>query len=217
VNGIRKTPSFTVNARCADTSAQGGGGSGEAALEASNKTNAASAGSSSGKSLDTLFNEDRTGLSSGFMKRMQPVFDDLNVDLSDVEVQFGGKSPCPPGNPCTVGNRIYMPGSAANPANYDQTAGNLVHELGHVVQFANAGGNAAGIQAILTRQFEETQMAIHMYGTAEARYWQTDPYLKNASLGTLTKIELSNPYFTLDAQADRFRDVLLASRGSYGF
>lgn len=60
-------------------------------------------------------------------------------------------------------------------------------------------------------------MAIHMYGTAEARYWQTDPYLKDASLGTLTKMELSSPSFTLDAQADRFRDVLMASRARYGF
>jgi hypothetical protein len=32
-NGIRKTASFTVNALCADTSAQGGGGSGEARVE----------------------------------------------------------------------------------------------------------------------------------------------------------------------------------------
>lgn len=32
-NGIRKVASFTASARCADTEAQGGGGSGEAALE----------------------------------------------------------------------------------------------------------------------------------------------------------------------------------------
>lgn len=148
---------------------------------------------------------------------MQPVFDDLNVDLSDVEVQIGGQNPCTGGNACTLGDKIFLPASAADPKNYDLTTGNLLHELGHVVQFENAGGDAAAIQGILTRQFEETQMAIHMYGTADARYWQTDPYLKNASLGTLTKIELLSPSFTLDAQADRFRDVLLASRGSYGF
>ena len=42
-------------------------------------------------------------------------------------------------------------------------------------------------------------------------------YIKGASLTTLTKIKLLNPYFTLDAQADRFRDVLMASRARYGF
>ena len=87
-----------------------------------------------------------------------------------------------------------------------------------MVQFENVGGatDMARMQAIFSRQFQETQMAIHMYGTKEARYWQ-DPYLKNTSLQTLSKMELLSPSYTLDAQADRFRDVLLMSRGRFGF
>jgi hypothetical protein len=154
-------------------------------------------------------------LSEGFIKRMQPVFDDLNVDLSDVNISIGSKT----GSAYTEGYDITLTTPGSGPGSYDYTAGELLHELGHVVQFENIGGatDMARMQALFSRQFQETQMAVHMYGDKQARYWQNDPYLRDASLRTLTKMELLSPSFTLDAQADRFRDVLMGSRSSYGF
>jgi hypothetical protein len=158
---------------------------------------------------NALFNGDRSGFSDEFIERMQPVLDKqgLNVDLSDVAFKFGG-----PTN-STEGYDITLEGGELRHG-FDQVLGDTLHELGHVVQFENAPGMTGAEQIHWVESLAGQQKfdAIRLYGDSMARYGQ-DPYLRAAGLDTLAKSQLLSPSFTLEAQADRFRDVLMSSSG----
>ena len=55
----------------------------------------------------------------------------------------------------------------------------------------------------------ERAEAIHMYGNDEMRYAQ-DPYLQEMGMKQLAGTHLLGN-FSIDSQANRFRDILLAS------
>jgi RHS repeat-associated protein len=159
--------------------------------------------------VDALFNDDYTGFSDEFVRRMQPVFDKqgLNVDLSQVSFEFGG-----PTN-FTEGYDITLQGGELA-RGFNDVLGDTLHETGHVVQFANAPGATLDarvdwVESLAGQQYGD---ATRMYGDEMARYRQ-DPYLANQSLGGLGQSHLLSPSFTLEAQADRFRDVLMTSSG----
>lgn len=158
---------------------------------------------------DALFSDDYTGLSDEFVKRMQPVFDKqgLNVDLSKVSFEFGG------GTNLTVGYDVTLAGGTLD-LPFDDALGSTLHELGHVVQYQNAPGATMGakIDWVESLYGQQTDDAIRMYGTKDARYWQ-DPYLQASGLNSVAQSRLLSPSFTLDAQADHFRDLLLSSSG----
>jgi len=191
-----------------DQTQQGGG---RARLE-SGGTSAGRAGAAwnwAKGDVDALFNDDYTGFSDEFVKRMQPVFDrqGLNVDLSKVSFEFGG-----PTN-FTEGYDITLQGGELA-RGFNDVLGDTLHETGHVVQFANAPGATLDarvdwVESLAGQQYGD---ATRMYGDEMARYRQ-DPYLANQSLGGLGQSHLLSPSFTLEAQADRFRDVLMTSSG----
>lgn len=159
--------------------------------------------------VDALFNSDYTGFSDEFVNRMQPVFDKqgLNVDLSKVTFEFGG-----PTN-FTEGYDISLQGGELA-RGFNDVLGDTLHEVGHVVQFQNAPGATLDARISWVESLVGAQKAdaIRFYGDEIARYSQ-DPYLRAADLGTLGRSKLLSPSFTLESQADRFRDVLMGSSG----
>jgi RHS repeat-associated protein len=197
---------------------QGGGGAGAEKLEALLKTRSAGAGSAwnwANGDVNALFNEDYTGFSQEFIDGMQPVFDklQLNVDLSQVSFGFGG------GTNYSVGYDITLEGGMLN-RSFDDVLGATLHELGHVVQFQNAS-----VASVLTRQAGEVrQMAEVSQGRIippeealpanldKGPLYDQDPYLGAMSLKQLAGTHLLGDW-TLESQADRFRDLLLANPG----
>jgi hypothetical protein len=140
---------------------------------------------------------------------MQPVFDrqGLNVDLSKVSFEFGG------GTNFTEGYDVTLQGGELA-RGFNDVLGDTLHELGHVVQFQNAPGatmelRIAWVENQIGEQYNE---AAHLYGDEMVRYRQ-DPYLARQSLDALGQSRLLSTSFTLESQADRFRDVLIGSSG----
>jgi RHS repeat-associated protein len=192
-----------------DQNAQQGGGTTDLEAGATRRPVAGAAGNWAQGNVDALFNENYTGFSQEFIDRMQPVFDKLNldVDLSQVSVEFGGAKTL------TVGYDITFQGGELT-GSFNDVLGDTLHELGHVVQFENAPGEtwADQIEAVKSLAGIQKYDAVRMYGDSQAAYLQ-DPYLANESLGQLAGTKLLNPSFTIESQADRFRDILLSSSG----
>jgi RHS repeat-associated protein len=192
---------------------QGGGGSGADKLEALLKTRVMQAGASWdwANSSSDLFNADQTGFSDEFVQRMQPVMDklQLNVDLAKVSFDFGG-----PTN-YTVGYHITLQGGALENLSFDDVLGASLHELGHVVQFQNGNGIMARLAGEI-RQMEGIRQGrlipeneVLPANLDKSLLYEQDPYLKEMSLQQLGQTRLLGSW-TLDSQADRFRDLLLA-------
>ena len=161
-------------------------------------------------SAKDLFNSDGSTLSPEFIKRVQPIFDSLslNVDLSQVRFIFDAN-----GTNLTEGYDIHLAASTMK-LDFDDVLGNVLHELGHVVQTVNAPGlgMSAKIGYIEHRDFEERWMFAHMYGDADARYDQDELLRNDTTLQSLSKVHLLTEYSN-DAVADRFRDLLLTYTG----
>ena len=173
--------------------------------------------------IDRLFDkEEPPGLSAEFIRKVQPVFDQLklNVDLSRVIVRIGG--------PVNL-TRGYDVTLMTQTSPFDKVLGDLLHELGHVVQFVNLPQTEWGPRTEYTDEYGETRYRNELQARYEciqdenaanieyalkirrddgSRYEQ-DPYLRAMSLDVLASMHLLGR-FTLDAQCNRFRDLLLS-------
>jgi hypothetical protein len=161
-----------------------------------------------GGKTGALFNEDRTGLSQGFIEHMQPVLDSegTNVDLADVNVHWGASSNH------TYGYDVYLTGNGNGPNAFNSDLADTLHEVGHVVQFENASSWAAVNQRI---GLEKAQAGA-WYGDKMMRYYQ-QPDLRAMDLDTLAgSMRLLSPAYTLESQADRFSDLLYSSSSAWG-
>lgn len=159
---------------------------------------------------DALFNDSYTGLSETFINKMQPVFDDLglNVDLAKVSFEFGGAKNL------TLGYSVTLAGGTLD-LPFDDALGVTLHELGHFVQFQNGTGILARLNSEIRQMAEVSQGRLIPDNEAlpdnldKSLLYEQDPYLRETSLRQLAGNHLLGPW-TLDSQADRFRDLLLA-------
>jgi len=161
-----------------------------------------------GGKTGALFNEDRTQLSQAFIDHMQPTFDSeqTNVDLADVNVHWGASS-----NHAN-GYDIYLTGNGSSPNAFNSDLADTLHELGHVVQFENAGSVAA-VNSVIGLQKAQ---AGAWYGDEMMRYYQ-QPDLRATNLDTLAgSMKLLSPAYTLESQADRFSDLLYSYSAAWG-
>ena len=176
-------------------------------------------------SIDSLFDPTKRFLSSQFIAHLQPVFDKLklNVQLSQVRIVIGG------GN-FTKYYDVNLETQNEHSIT-DQVLSALLHELGHVVQYVNLPWSKwqtkvevtdpqdgtvlfrrSEEQAKIAWIFEENDAnkkgATHLWHNEMLRYDQ-DVYLKSMPLDVLAGTYLLGRY-SLDAQCERFRDLLLS-------
>jgi hypothetical protein len=163
-----------------------------------NAQRAGGTAASHGPALPTgwdILNKERTGLADWFIKALQPTAGKFGVDLSRIDIIVGTKD----GRSRTYFNIINLATPGSGPASYKTTLNTILHEIGHVVQYAAVGD-------IIPRHNAE----VRQYGTEQARYAQPLE-LESRGVKSLIESQLVDPRFSLDAQANRFRDLILSS------
>ena len=174
------------------------------------------------KDARNLFNERFNGLSGDFICKVQPVFKrlKLNVDLSLVVftvvpvLTVNGKGV----EGITVDNEITLAKSATE-GSRDKVIGLVLHELGHVVQYAYAPNS--NIVPGTALHYIQARILCEQRGSGPQGVYHQDNYLTSMPFGVLTSdvhllagamlnyltCDVMGP--TLEAQASRFRDLML--------